>query len=274
MPGLVPSSAALAIPKIRVDIAQREAGAEESRRAKQRLVSSENWAGGRLSARGLDALQSIRDAAQQHLNLRQDSGAGSPSSIPESPSPTSPRSRTRRKSTRNRAALSKSPQRSPRPPLVHYRRADEESEQSTASNVLTSTLLPSPPNRIRGLPARSLRFQRKTPEPPIPMYTTSETEGACLDRHHTSLTPRERQESPGRRHLGGYVDVQKYQTQKMGPQTHRREESVFSMRKAGIRDISESKSVFQGEVLGSEATPNVRTISFPCETSGMSVRTC
>ena len=240
------SSHAFPVPKIRVDVAQREA--EEVLRAQLRSVSPENWAGGRLSARGLDALQSIRDAAQQHLTLRQnsDSPVGS---ITESRSP-SPRSRTRRKSARSRAAAGKSPLRSPTSPLVRYRPPEQEPELEE-HGVLKSSILPLPPNRICGLPARSLRFQKKTPEPAIPMYAkfTSETEGACLDRTHKSVTNRERHESAGRRHLGGFVDAQIYQNQDLGAHTERKEVLRFS----------------------TEGRTNTQTICFPCETSGLSI---
>jgi hypothetical protein len=208
-----PRQAVLSIPKIRVDIAQREREAEVQR-AQQTLVSSDSWAGGRLSARGLDALQQIRHAAQQHLTLRQDSGqltgVESPESIPESPSPTSPRNGTGRVKPRGRT---RSPRTSPRPPLVHYRKTDREPEREHSPLTLKSSILPSPPNRIRGLPARSLRFQKKTAEPPVPMYETE----APPDRPNTGLTPREKEEAPGRRHLGGYVDISRYRPQSSGP---------------------------------------------------------
>lgn len=244
MPALGQLSHAFPVPKIRVDVAQREA--EEVLRAQLRSVSPENWAGGRLSARGLDALQSIRDAAQQHLTLRQNSESPV-GSITESQSP-SPRSRTRRKSARSRAAAGKSPLRSPTSPLVRYRPPEQEPELEM-HGVLKSSILPLPPDRICGLPARSLRFQKKTPEPPIPMYATSETEGACLDRKHNNLTNRERHESAGRRHLGGFVDAQRYQNQDWGAHTERREG-------LGVSTIGKT---------------NVQTISFPCETSGLSI---
>ena len=228
---------ALPIPRIRVDIAQRERDAEVQR-AQQTLVSSDSWAGGRLSARGLDALQQIRHAAQQHLTLRQDSGqltgVDSPVRAPESPSPTSPR--TRRGKARGRI---RSPHTSPRSPLVHYRKTDREPERD--QGPLKSSILPPTPNRIRGLPARSLRFQKKTAEPPVPMYETEVPPGRPI----TGLTPREKEESQGRRHLGGYVDVSRYRPQSSG-----------------------SHNADPGEDMRSEGRA-VCTISFPSSTSGL-----
>ena len=140
------------IRKISVDIAQ------------QRPASPESWGGAALSARGLDALQAIREAAHRTL-VNQNSDASiiytpdSSVSLPcsdQSPGGGVPRSRARRSTEVSGS---------------HFRRPGEATVQEIKEGPLATSLLPLAPHKLEGLPSRPLRLPKKVPDR-VPVHKT------------------------------------------------------------------------------------------------------
>ena len=167
----------VSVPSLQIDIAQHESG--------RSAASPEHWAGP-LSARGLDALQAIREAADRNLSLHQGFQSSVTGAEEDEQSSVSPRSPTVKRS--RSPQFCGSPKTSPRPSL---------DRDKTSKEHLATSILPPSPRNFRGLPARSLRFQTKTADPPLPMHDSPQTR---------PISPRGKR-TPGRRHLGGFVHV-------------------------------------------------------------------
>ena len=152
-------------------------------------ASPENW-GGALSARGLDALQAIREAADATLQLQGSEHslmfAGSTRVSPISPSQSPPRSPqpsgrtplTAQSRRRARAGRSQHHE-NERSPMLHFRVAGREAGATEGSEPVpvnfTSAILPPTPQKYDGLPPRRLRLPKaKAADPPAPMYSTSQ----------------------------------------------------------------------------------------------------
>ena len=161
--------------------------------------SPENW-GGALSARGLDALQAIREAADATLQQQGSEHslvfAGSRRVSPISPSQSPPRSpqpsgRTPLTAQSRRRARGGRPQHheNERSPMLHFRMPCQEAGATEGSEPVpvnlpvpvnfTSAILPPTPQKYDGLPPRRLRLPKaKAADPPAPMYSTSAQRGA------------------------------------------------------------------------------------------------
>ena len=141
-----------AVPKIRVDIAQRETDECEWKGHEQQEMPAEAVPLP-LSTRGLDALQAIREAAEDRLSLQQSLDSPEILSLP---------------SERSNCADGTSAVRRTRGKSV----AAPETE-AKKQKAFDASMIPPRPQIVAGLPARSFRFLKKEPEPPIPMYVTS-----------------------------------------------------------------------------------------------------
>ena len=144
---------AAAVPKIRVDIAQRETEECERKGHEEQEMPAEAVPLP-LSTRGLDALQAIREAAEDRLSLQQSLDSPEILSLP---------------SERSNGADGASALRRTRGKSVAAAPGTETKKQK----AFDTSMLPPRPQSIAGLPARSFRFLKKEPEPPIPMYVTS-----------------------------------------------------------------------------------------------------
>ena len=142
-----------AVPKIRVDIAQRETEECERKGHEEQEMPAEAVPLP-LSTRGLDALQAIREAAEDRLSLQQSLDSPEILSLP---------------SERSNGADGASALRRTRGKSVAAAPGTETKKQK----AFDTSMLPPRPQSNAGLPARSFRFLKKEPEPPIPMYVTS-----------------------------------------------------------------------------------------------------
>jgi hypothetical protein len=173
-------------------------------------ASPENW-GGALSARGLDALQAIREAADATLQLQGSEHSlmfagstrvspispGSPGStrVSQSP-PRSPQPSGRTSLTAQSRRRARGGRENERTPTLHFRMAGREAGATEGSEPMagqeagateaqslkfagpvnfTSAILPPTPQKYDGLPPRRLRLSKaKAADPPAPMYSTSQ----------------------------------------------------------------------------------------------------